>query len=140
LILTEEAAPMFGVAPEGPRTILNCESGGVLTINQTGDTFTGSATQSSLCETKGGVQVVPPPFPPALDVIDGRINGRHISFTFGAGPVPCPYTASVRVTGGSATALVGTGRCIVPGHPQSPLPVPPPPLAPTKTIEWVATR
>ena len=140
VVLTEEAAPMFDVTPEGPRTILNCESGGTLTINQVGNTFTGFATQSSLCETKGGVQVVPPVFPPALDVIDGRINGRHISFTYGAGPIPCPYTASIRMTGGTAEALVGTGRCIIPGHPQSPLPVPPPPIAPGKTIEWVATR
>lgn len=140
LVLTEEAAAMFGVTPEGPRTILNCESGGTLTIDQAGSTFTGHATQSTLCETRGGVEVVPPVFPPALDIVGGRIDGRHLTFQFGAGPVPCPYTASVRVARGNAVALVGTGRCIVPGHPQSPLPVPPPPTAPTKTIEWIATR
>lgn len=138
--LTVEAATMFGVTPEGPRTHITCESGGTLTIVQTGDTFTGFATQSSLCESNGGQVFVPAPFPPALDVVDGRINGRHIEFVFGAGPIPCPYKASARVEGGAVAALVGTGRCIVPGHPQSPLPVPPPPVAPTKTIRWVATR
>lgn len=140
LILTVEATPLFGVVPEGPRTILVCESGGTLTIDQSGDTFTGSATQTSSCETNGGQVVVPPAFPPALDIVDGTIRGARISFTFGAGPIPCPYTAVVSSGGGVATALNGTGRCIVPGHPQSPLPVPPPPIAPTKTIEWNAWR
>lgn len=140
LNLSLEAAALFGVTPEGPRTQIRCESGGTMTIVQSGDTFTGTATQSSLCESNGGQVFVPAPFPPALDIIGGRISGRHVEFLFGAGPIPCPYKASARMEGGSVVALVGSGKCIVPGHPQSPLPVPPPPTAPTKTIEWIATR
>ncbi|HSM34783.1 MAG TPA: hypothetical protein VK837_00170 [Longimicrobiales bacterium] len=139
-ILSVEAAAIFGVTPEGPNTVLDCESGGTLTLDQNGATFTGFATQSSSCETKGGVAVVPPVLPPALDVVDGQIMGRRISFVFGAGPIPCPYTASMTTVGGVATSLSGTGRCIGPGHPQSVLPVPPPPLAPGSTIEWNAWR
>lgn len=140
LNLPLEAAALFGVTPEGPRTQIRCESGGTMTIVQSGDTFTGTATQSSLCESNGGQVFVPAPFPPALDIVGGRISGRHVEFLFGAGPIPCPYKASTRMEAGSVVALVGSGKCIVPGHPQSPLPVPPPPTAPTKTIEWIATR
>jgi hypothetical protein len=139
-ILSEAAAALFGVAPEGPRTILDCESGGTLTIVQSGTTFAGTATQTSSCETSGGQVAASPPFPPELDIIDGTIQGRRISFTFGAGPIPCPYTATVAVEGGQALAMDGTGRCIPPGHPLSVLPVPPPPLAPGKTIDWNAWR
>lgn len=139
LTMDEATAADFGIQPEGPRTIVNCESGGIMTIVQTGAEFTGSATQSSLCETNGGHVFVPPVFPPFLPISEGRIRGRSIEFVFGGFPISCPYRGSVQAEAGVGVAMSGPGKCITPGHPQNPLPVPPPPQGPGP-IHWQATR
>ncbi|MEO6525263.1 MAG: hypothetical protein ABIP93_01430 [Gemmatimonadaceae bacterium] len=119
-------AQIVGIEPEGPVTHATCYDWGVLTLVQTGDTFTGTATQSSICTTKGGQEYVPPSFPPLLDVLNGQIRGRSFSFDFSVG---CPYSGTVSLDGGVATRIGGTGRCEVFLHP-----------ALLKTVSWQATR
>ena len=140
LHLPEAALPFFGIASEGPITIATCHDSGTLVIAQAGASFSGTATQAALCETRGGQVFVPPVFPPAFDVSEGEIMGRSFRMLFPGGEVPCPYSGSIAAeAGGVATELRGTGLCLVPGHPQNPLGLPPP-GSPTKTVTWQATR
>ena len=135
-------AMMVGIKPEGLNTQARCESAGTMTLVQTGASFSGSAARTfNACETKGGQTFQQPGT--AFQVSNGRITGSSIRFSFDSPPVtPCPHQAVISaVEGGIAGALIGTGRCIVPGHPQSdsPLQLDPPPGG-SKTIEWTATR
>lgn len=116
------AVPLFfGVPAEGPITHITCRAWGTLDIAQVGSTFTGTSTQAGSCVTKGG-QPVAAPFPPTLDLIDGRIIGRSYRFTFDAGPFPlggqilCPNNGAIRVTGGVAVSLQGAGDCLLPNE------------------------
>ena len=140
LHLPEGFLPLFGIASEGPMTMATCHDFGTLVITQSGAAFSGTATQTAVCETRGGQVFVPPVFPPAFEVSDGQFTGRSFRMLFPGGEVPCPYNGLVAAeAGGVATELRGTGRCLVPGHPQNPLGVPPP-GSPTKTVTWQATR
>lgn len=136
---------IFQIPPEGPVTHVRCENSGEMTLIQSGTEFgTASgdpASQSATCETKGGLVFSPPPMavPPFLDVI-GSIRGKSLDFLFNAG-FPCPFHGFIsEVQGGVATGLKATGRCIVPGHPQSPVPMDPPPAGTSKFTSWEAVR
>ena len=140
LHLPEHFVPIFGVVAEGPLTMATCHDSGTLQIAQAGASFSGTATQTALCETRGGQLFVPPVFPPAFEVSDGQLTGRSFRMLFPGGEVPCPYNGRIAAeAGGIATELRATGRCLVPGHPQNPLGLPPP-GSPTKTVTWQATR
>lgn len=109
-----------GIDPEGPITRMLCPSSGILTIStQNGASFSGSATQvNELCTTQGG-QTALPPFPPSLNVVDGQISGHSFSYTNvgnipDAPPIPCHFKGAIRVQGGVAVELKGTGQCEVP--------------------------
>jgi hypothetical protein len=138
------ALPFFGIEPEGPITIGRCVNSGIMELVQIGATFSGTATQSSDCVTRGGQRFSPPAFTSILDIRDGEIRGRSIRVVFGAGDVPCLYHATIAESeDGIAVGLRGGGRCIPPGHPQSPLsglglPFPSGPISPT--VLWEATR
>jgi hypothetical protein len=138
------ALEFFGVQPEGPITFARCVNTGTMVLVQSGATFEGTATQAASCVSRGGQQFSPPAFTPTLDVRDGEISGRSIRVVFGAGDVPCLYHAAIaEVADGVALELRGGGRCIPPGHPQSPLsglglPFPSGPVGPT--VLWEATR
>lgn len=126
-VLASENGPgLFGpIEPEGPLTRIACPSSGVLTIGaqsdtQNGSAFSGASTQvSDTCISEGG-QAGPAPFPPFLDLVDGTTRGRRFDFTFvaegppGAPPIPCAYKGRVRVQGGIAVEMRGTGTCDVP--------------------------
>jgi hypothetical protein len=141
LNLNEFAATVFfGIQPEGPQTHVRCNDSGTMTLVQTGASFTGTALQTATCETQGGQVFTPPVFPPVVDIAEGSIRGRSMHFLFGAGDVPCPYRAEIAdVQAGVAVRLTGGGKCITPGHPQSPLPFDPP-GASSPTVIWEATR
>jgi hypothetical protein len=134
---------IFGIPPEGPITQLRCDSSGTMTLAQTGTAFSGSATQAAICETGEGHVFVPPPaaVPPSMAVADGRLTGHALQFRFVAGDLPCPSEGVItEFDQGMATAFRATGRCIIPGHPQSPVPLDPPPAGTSKTTVWTATR
>ncbi len=103
--------------PEGEVLHLRCVSpDGVLTIDQTGSTFTGTLVHpTGSCMTKDG-QVVPPPWElPYEAVLSGRITGRALHIDqFDAPPAPpvhCPKNGTIRVSGGEAVGLTTVGRC-----------------------------
>jgi hypothetical protein len=117
---TESAIPPFivemigqGIVPEGEITYLSCVAGGEMELVQTGKkTFAGRATQAGSCMTEGGQGPFwPPSFPPLLEITNGVISGKYLSFTFGS----CNFTAKVT---GSGDKLKGQGTC--------PIPLPPP--------------
>ena len=111
----ESAIPPFivemigqGIVPEGEVTYLTCKGGGEIELAQTGGTFEGAATQGGSCMTEGGQGPFwPPSFPPVLEVANGVISGKDISWSFNN----CAYTAQV-VGGGDM--LVGQGTCDIP--------------------------
>lgn len=111
----ESAIPPFivelmgqGIVPEGEVTYLTCKGGGEMRLVQTGGTFEGTATQSGSCVTEGGQGPFwPPSFPPLLEVTNGVISGKDISWAFNN----CAYTAMVV---GSGNRLVGKGACDIP--------------------------
>lgn len=105
---------LFGIAPEGPITHVTCATTGTMQLTQVGTTFTGSAQQSASCVTRGG-QAVPAPFPPFLQVVDGRIIGGSFRFTFDAG-IPCPYQGAIVARHGEALRLQGSGDCQIPNE------------------------
>jgi hypothetical protein len=136
---------LFGIAPEGPITHLRCESSGTMQLSQTGATFSGSATRTAVtCETGQGHVFAPPvmAFPNSLPVADGAITGRAIHFLIGSvAGLGCPHNGAITtLDSGTATTLRATGRCIIPGHPQSPAPVDPPPSGTSHDTSFVATR
>ena len=117
----ESAIPPFivemigqGIVPEGEITYLTCKGGGEMKLVQTGGTFEGTATQGGSCVTEGGQGPFwPPSFPPVLEVTNGVISGKDISWTFNN----CAYTAKVV---GSGNKLVGQGACDIPLPPPVP--------------------
>ena len=113
LQLTPPAAGLFGLAPEGPVTHVECESAGELTLTQAGSSFSGQATQSSSCTTKGSVTIDPALFPPGWTV-EGELTAQALSFTVDTGIFPCHYRGSVRVDDGEVSELTATGACEVP--------------------------
>jgi hypothetical protein len=118
-------ASILGITPEGPVTHATCYDAGILTLVQSGRTFVGTATQTATCTTRGGQQYQPP-FPSTLEVLDGRIDGRSLEFTFSG---DCPYHGSASLAGGVVVGIGGTGKCAVDLHP-----------ALLKTVTWQATR
>lgn len=103
--------------PEGEVLHLRCASpDGILTINQTGSTFTGTLTHpTGSCETKDGL-IIPPPWDlPYQAVLSGRVTGRAIHIDqFDAPPAPpvhCPKNGTIKIAGGEAIELTTTGRC-----------------------------
>jgi hypothetical protein len=125
---------VFGIAPEGNVTHIRCESGGSMAIDQDGSTFTGMASYSGACRTAGG-QVFTTSRP-AIVIAAGVVRGRSIEFVWVEdGFLNCPHHAVV-----SSDDLSGTGRCVVPGHPQSPVPLDPPPGGTSKTVSFRAWR
>jgi hypothetical protein len=122
-VMPREIALVLGLTPEGTVTHVTCTDFGTMTVTQTGSTFTGTATQTSVCRTRGGQQFSP--FPPDLTVTDGRVVGRSLQFSFGG----CPYHAVATLAGGGAVLLEGTGACAVDLHP-----------ALLKTVTWEAVR
>lgn len=143
LTVPDWVAAMFGMPSEGPVTRLVCESSGTLELAQDGSTFSGSGEQTSItCETGGGEVFVPPAefSPPFFSVVEGTIRGRSIQFVTG-GPLPSTKRGVISAAAaGVAQVLSATGRTIVPGHPQSPLPAEPPPGGTSKTLNWEAVR
>ena len=136
---------LLGIQPEGPITHLRCESTGTMELSQAGAIFNGSATRStSRCETGGGHVFALPTttFPNTLAVVDGQITGRAVHFLLGAvAGLGCPHNGAIQdVEEGAATVLRATGRCIIPGHPQSPVPRDPPPAGTSHDTSFVATR
>ena len=136
---------LLGILPEGPITHLRCESTGTMELSQTGPTFSGLATRSTTrCETGGGrvLELPTATFPNTLPVVDGLITGRAVHFLLGAvAGLGCPHNGAIQdVVEGVATELRATGRCIIPGHPQSPVPRDPPPGGTSHDTSFVATR
>lgn len=132
---------IFGIVPEGPVTHIRCESTGFMTLNQSSGSFSGSAsTSTNDCETSGG-QLFAGALPAVL-IADGKVNGRRVEFAWVEdGMLFCPYHGVASdVDGGLANQMDGTGRCIVPGHPKSGAPLPPPPAGTSKTLSWTAAR
>lgn len=131
------------ITPEGSLTHARCESAGTMTLFQMGAAFQGTATKTfNSCETKGGQTFQQPGT--EFVIAEGQIKGGSVHFSFEAFPVtPCPHHAVVsEVQGGVAGALSGTGKCFLPGHPQSesPLPLEPTPGSLSKTLSWEAVR
>jgi hypothetical protein len=138
IYLLELAASFFGFEPEGTRTHLRCRHTGTLTLAQSGSTFTGTYTEDGVCESAGGQ--VRPVVVAAGEIANGTIRGRSIQYSLlDLGPVECPQHGAIEVENGVAVRLHGSGSCIEPGHPQSPLDVPPPRAGTNRTL-WEATR
>jgi hypothetical protein len=112
--------------PQGTVIHLRCASpDGVLTIEQTGATFTGTLTHpTGSCVTKDGV-VIPPPWPlPYEATLSGRVTGRALHIEqFDAPPAPpvrCPKDGNIVVGGGQVIGFTTTGRCDLSGAPFRP--------------------
>jgi hypothetical protein len=136
---------LLGIAPEGPITHVRCESAGAMELVQSGATFSGLATRTtSSCETgEGRVFELPSTtFPASLPVADGLITGNAVHFLLGSvAGLGCPHRGAISgIDGELATTLRAAGRCIIPGHPQSPAPANPPPGGTSHDTSFVATR
>lgn len=136
-------AMLLGIVPEGDLTHARCESGGTMTLQQSGGSFVGSAKKlSNACTTEGGQAFNQP----GTDfvVTDGRVDGRSVRFSFATATVaPCPHRAVIaELDGGTPITLTGNGRCFLPGHPrsESPGPAGPPSRGESRTISWLAVR
>ena len=125
---------VLGIDPEGPRTHIRCTFSGTAELVQNGATFTGTDMEDpNQCVTRGG-QVFQDEGGP-VSVVDGRIRGRSVSFVIDNFPVFCPQQLLIsEIQNGVANRMSGTGRCIVPGHPQSPVDAPPPPVGVSKIL------
>jgi hypothetical protein len=107
-------AGLFGIQIEGPIMHMTCQSGGGLTIQQSGESFTGSADQQWSCISSGGQSAAQGPFPPTFG-ISGEIAGRSLHFTADVGQgVSCSYRGDVRVSNDTASSFHTTGGCDVP--------------------------
>ena len=136
---------LLGIPPEGPITHLRCEATGTMELSQTGTTFSGLATRNtSRCETGAGrvLELPTATFPNTLPVVDGLITGRAVHFLLGAvAGLGCPHNGAIQdAVEGAATELRATGRCIIPGHPRSPVPRDPPPGGTSHDTSIVAIR
>jgi hypothetical protein len=133
------ALAIFGVQPEGERTVATCHAEGTISFNQDGTSFSGTeVTVAGICETQGGQAFAIDPAASVAGEVVGRVS-LHMIFQ---GMVPCLLHAVARdITDGVANALAGGGRCIIPGHPQSPVPgFDPPPLGTEVITSWNAVR
>jgi hypothetical protein len=140
-----EVERLLGIPPEGPITHLRCEATGTMELSQTAETFSGVAIRNSgRCETGGGrvLELPTATFPNTSLVVDGLITGRAVHFLLGAvAGLGCPHNGAIQdVVEGTATELRATGRCIIPGHPQSPVPRDPPPAGTSHDTSFVAKR
>lgn len=110
-----ELAASLGIAPEGPVLHVSCSSPqGVLTITQSGSTFTGTLTHpASSCVTRGGQTVQPPWTLPYEATLSGRLTGRALDIQqFDVvGPVECTKKGTLQVAGGTVTGMRTKGRC-----------------------------
>jgi len=113
----EVASGAFGIVPEGPLTHATCVDVGVITLAQSGATFTGNVTQLAQCETTRGQTFDPiGPFPAQLPLDDGLLVGRSFSFELYAGNgIICTYRGAVTVQNDVAVSMQGVGACQVPG-------------------------
>jgi hypothetical protein len=101
------------VKPAGEVLHLRCVSpDGILTINQTGSTFTGTLVHpTGSCETNDGV-VIPPPWDLPYEAgIEGRITGRALHIDQQDPVTHCPKNGTIKVSGGIAVELTTVGRC-----------------------------
>lgn len=148
LTVPADFAFIFGIAPEGPVTHFTCDLEGVITLVQDGSTLSGVEVETgSQCETRGGQVFVQPGLGVQIPIPEGRIVGRHVELVIGDPVLPCPIRAVITESaGGTALSMRGTGRCIIPGHPQSdapegsPLDLAPPPAGTEKIVTWEANR
>ncbi|HEX6309002.1 MAG TPA: hypothetical protein VFZ69_12485 [Longimicrobiales bacterium] len=129
------AALVFGIQPEGSVTHIECADAGTLHLVQTGAALSGSATiTGGTCTTRGGQAFTMPQ--PGIVIPEGTVAGTSVRFVWVEdGYLPCTYHLVL-----SGTSLDGTGRCVVPGHPQSPVPADPPPAGTSKVVSFSATR
>lgn len=139
------AEQLAGIEPEGPVTHARCEGSGTMTLTQQGASFEGTALQTTQeCRTRGGKGFTSPGSAAPIQITGGRITGAAIRFDLATPMViPCPYQAVITaMRDGTAVALSGTGRCLLPGHPQSesPFVLDPPPGGTSKVLTWTATR
>lgn len=131
------ARDVFGVDPEGPVTHIRCETDGSMEIEQSGMTFRGIAAMDNSCRTHGGQVFESESVVPDIFIVDGLIRGRSLQWSFVEDQIlVCPHHAALSARG----TIQGTGRCIVPGHPQSPVPAPAPPGGTSKTTSFTAWR
>ena len=142
---SSEVERLLGIVPEGPITHLRCDASGTMELSQVGQSFSGSATRNtSRCETGGGQALALPTltFPNALPVVEGLITGRAVHVLIGAvAGVGCPHNGAILdVEEGVATELRVAGRCIIPGHPRSPVPRDPPPAGTSHDTSFVVRR
>ena len=122
LLFAGDLAPAFGLVPEGAVLQIHCSSpDGVLTLNQTGSTITGTLEHpTGSCRTKGG-QAAPPPWGlPYRATLTGRITGRALHLEqlddpAAPGAVACPKNGTIQVAGGTAVGLKTVGRCDLSG-------------------------
>lgn len=136
------AGAIFGIEPEGPTTTARCQGAGTMSLSQTDDTFDGMMVQTAHeCVTSGGQVFQDPAAFAPVAVTDGQIRGRSLHFMLDGPLVDCPYSGVIAgVENGVATALSGRGRCILPGHPASDVPMDPPPAGTSVTLSWTAER
>lgn len=129
---------VFGVEPEGNVTHIRCTDTGAMALQPDGAGFSGTAWRlEGTCETAGG-QVFPQS-QSLIQIAGGTVRGRSVHFDWVEdGFLRCPYHAVL--SGDGPERLAGTGRCIVPGHPQSPVPADPPPAGTSKTVRFSAWR
>jgi hypothetical protein len=133
------AAVIFGVEPEGQRTVATCHTEGTIAFSQAGTSFSGTElTSASNCRTLGGQSFA---VESAADVSGELVGAVSVALTF-EGMVPCLLHGVARdISGGVASRLEGSGRCIIPGHPQSGVPgFDPPPLGTEVITSWSAVR
>jgi hypothetical protein len=111
-VFHRDLALAIGITPEGEVTHAHCFDSGTITLDQSGSTFEGTATQPiGTCRTRGGQEfsnVFPEPFP----VFDGSITGHSIHFGFSS--PDCPYNAVLTLQGNQAVSASGQGNCNAP--------------------------
>jgi hypothetical protein len=133
------ATAIFGVEPEGRTTVATCHTEGTLELTQSGSEFQGQeVTTSSACETQGGQDFALAPNAAMTGEVVG-LAALHMTFR---GGVECHYNGAARdVVDGVAGTLEASGRCVIPGHPQSGVPGFDPPPAGTEVVpSWEARR
>jgi hypothetical protein len=80
---------------------VTCEGGGILDIDQTGSTFSGTSDASGSCETPVGAV----PITGGVTIADGTIDGRQVSFAV----TPCIFEGAVSAS--DPDLVSGTVAC-----------------------------